>query len=94
MVSYFSSGLILLWSSYSLATEVNALVKYSVTMNIFLTFSMRNPNAQSRSLHSLKHDGRRGQDAYTHKPRFEPTRLVMGQSNIRTYNKNKLNKTQ
>lgn len=77
---FFSSGLRL--------AEVNALVKYSVTMNIFLTFSMSDPNTQSRSLHSLKHDGRRRLDTYTHKSRFEPTRLIMGQSNIRTYNRN------
>lgn len=51
-----------------LTEEVNAPLKYSVTMDRFLTFSMSDPNTQSRALHSLKHDGWRGQDAHTHKP--------------------------
>lgn len=60
-------------------------------INGLLTFSVSDPHTQSRTLHSLQHDGWRRQNGHAHKPRLEPTRLVMGECNIRTCVKNRIN---
>lgn len=49
------------------------------TMTAYCTFSVRNPDPQSRALHAFKPDGRRLLDSHADEPRLKPARLIMGQ---------------
>lgn len=48
-------------------------------MTAYCTFSVRNPDPQSRALHAFKPDGRRLLDSHADEPRLKPAWPIMGQ---------------